>query len=202
MQQDANLEDVDDQIQGRLEQPPFQARLAAMFPEYRFTPVTGYSIDGQTSHYGQIENVAAETTQSLLDSVQAYRNRRERLSMQTTTVPSLPEPNICGYLWMFGTGTSMTWTIEGPTRFTCRTCFNRRRACFYYQGDGEWTVLPLPPQVRDVNATHRDAGFYIYGGPERMAKNFPGVWGASEAERRKRKREEVSNQAEYPEPDI
>lgn len=103
---------------------------------------------------------------------------------------------------MFGLGTSMTWTVEGPTRYTCKSCFNRRRACFYYEGNGLWTVLPLPPQVRDVNATHRDAGFYVYGGPERMSKNFPGVWGASEAERRKRKREEVSDQAEYPEPDI
>lgn len=172
-----------------------------MFPHYRFTPVTGYSIDGQTSHYGRIEDVAAETAQSLIDSVQAYRDRRERLSIQTTTVPSLHRQNICGYLWMFGQGTSMTWTVEGPTRFTCRLCFNRRRACFYHQGDGQWTVLPLPPQVRDVNATHRDAGFYIYGGPERMAKNFPGVWGASEAQRRKRKRDE-SVKAEDPEPEI
>lgn len=52
-----------------------------------------------------------------------------------------------------------------------------------------------------MNATHRDAGFYIYGGPERMAKNFPGVWGASEAQRRKRKRDE-SVKAEDPEPEI
>ncbi|UJO13050.1 hypothetical protein CLAFUW4_02166 [Fulvia fulva] len=156
------------------------------FPGQVWKPVRSITSDGDFE-LGRLIDVSSDVSESIQSSLEYYEARRRRL-----TLPQEPKSNdikCCGHTWMSGCGSSTSWTACGSKKYACRTCFNRRRACFLWQGNHQWAVLPLPPDTRDPAATHKDAGFYIMAkGFKDKANDFPGVWRESNHDSRNRKR--------------
>ncbi|KAF2159546.1 hypothetical protein M409DRAFT_30022 [Zasmidium cellare ATCC 36951] len=151
-----------------------QTTITAYFPSYIFKPFTDKRNNG-LPEYGHLANLAPAVLHSLHSSLTKYHARRQSLgSTKRSFVPPSPAKS-CGHLWMTGCTSSRAWTTDSPQLYTCKTCFNAQRACFLWAG-GAWVVLPLPPRVRDPEATYEDAGFYVNVVGYRHTRDFPGVW--------------------------
>jgi hypothetical protein len=67
-----------------------------------------------------------------------------------------------------------SWSLAMPGCFACKTCFNHRRPCMRVIGSHEWLLLPLPPNLRESEATPQDEAYYVYQG-RGSNMSFPGV---------------------------
>lgn len=79
----------------------------------------------------------------------------------------------CAYSFLVDS--QAVWTIEQPRCFACKRCFNKRQPCLHPLGKHQWALLPLPPSVRDSNATWQDEAYYVYA-EEHASPTFLGVW--------------------------
>lgn len=79
----------------------------------------------------------------------------------------------CAYSFLVDS--QAVWTIEQPRCFACKRCFNKRQPCLHPLGKHQWALLPLPPSVRDSDATWQDEAYYVYA-EEHASPTFLGVW--------------------------
>lgn len=92
------------------------------------------------------------------------RVQDKRTAAKHPVHPNSKRTQPCCYVWVTHQQGKMSWTIDQPKRFACKGCLKYGRACFTWQENGLWTVLPLLPAARQKDATEADASYYIYQG--------------------------------------
>lgn len=154
--------------------------------------------DEDTCDCGELSKTAIEV-QISINSIFSGINQKSPEDTSEGRRNRLPSKNrearTC--LSLFVQSTQSHWTEQSPRRYTCRTCFNARRACILWLGHKKWIVLPTPPQTRDPQITWRDAAFYIHRGTETNT-SFSDVW-LKDKKNKKSKREVAAMTGDGPE---
>lgn len=99
------------------------AIIADHFPMYVIRPL----VEGEEWEYGELSDLAPSVLLSLRQSMDRFRACTGK--KPCTLTPTKPPTN-CFELWIQYTSSSHSWTQICPGQYTCRTCFNMRRACF------------------------------------------------------------------------
>ena len=146
---------------------------AAKLPAFSFAPLISTSVEG-VHQTGDVAGVAPKVIQSITNQLDILQGR-----VQTGKSPSVPSASYttgCLWSWTMKWGKDCRWTLSSPRTFACATCFNARRACFLWQGNTKYIILPLPSAVRRVEASSEDADYFIHREAGLKSEHFPGVW--------------------------
>jgi len=141
--------------------------------EFTFAPLIEISAEGAYV-FGKINDVSSNVLHSVQQQLRVLEQRKH-----DGKAPCPPIPNTrakgCLWVWMHKATGRHRWTLDAPSKYTCATCFNARRACLLYFGEMKWMILPLPPAAR-TDESWEDAGYYVHQGIKESDKYFPGTW--------------------------
>ncbi|GIZ39461.1 hypothetical protein CKM354_000284300 [Cercospora kikuchii] len=107
--------------------------------------------------YGQLEQLHDRVIDSIYNTMSMLQQKVQEGKRKW---PVAKKVKGCCQAWTYGSN-DYRWTKEHPRLFACRACFRAQRACFLWQGDGVWHLLPLPPEVRQRDAAYTDPDYYI-----------------------------------------
>ena len=143
---------------------------------FEFKPLVCLAPD-RSKEYGSLDATAPVVQQSIHNFLEMLTKIRKSVRSKPVGVaPSVVAiGRSCGWAWMHQSTSSTTWTTEAPRMYTCRTCFNARRACILWEGNMSWSILPLPPQLRRPDTEWTHAAYYIYQGSE-THRTLPPIW--------------------------